>query len=405
MLDYQALLQHQVTAQCPDGRRPRSVADIQHCYPSNMLRTLPPNCAANDITDWRTVQRCLTGRFQSHNTKENGVTSTTGTTTTTTTIRHVHIIGERHSGTKFLTATLQACFPRHSTRTTFRVHRDFIRSKHFFQPISNFVVLPLSSHTKEKVSAAGAAAGGATAAGATFDQQQQHPLAESVVIVVVRHPVDWIAAMHAKPYHSPYHVAEFGNNGIVPLAWHDFVTRPWTLPNATTTAWDTVPSSATDTVDKDIINNNMAWCQDGFRYNEVVPCFYNETSGKVPTRFVRGFAPVYELQRDGSGRPFPSILDLRSEKLVNFALEIPLLMKDLSGFMIVRYEDLLRNGTHFVVEQLREILNLPPPAVAHCRPTPPQPDRLHARPVPLDFQAYVESHVDANVERLLGYLW
>ena len=329
----QLLLQHEVHPQC-DMRRPRrTVQDVQACFPTT-TRSLPPDCRT--IHDWPTVQRCLTGRYRND-----------------TAVRHVHIVGERHSGTKFLTNELQACFPRH-TRYSFRVHRDFVRSKHFFQPLL-----------------------------------WAADLEASWVVVVVRDPVDWLAAMREKPYHSPAHVAGWNETSVVPLSWYDFLQRSWTLPNVD--AWETHGEN---------IPPNNQLCQDNFRRHEVVPCSYNASSGQLGDRWTRGFAPVYELQRDHSGQPFASIVQLRTEKLVNFVLEIPLVMSSsLAGLLIVRYEDVLQNGTRFVLDQLGDLLDV---STAQCRATPPQPNRGR-RVVPADVRAYLRTHLDANVERLVGY--
>lgn len=337
-LDYQALLLQEIQPHC---KRRRTLLDIQNCFP--LQRKLPPHC--HSIQDWNDVQRCLTGRFRDD-----------------TVVHHVHIVGERHSGTKFLTQELQDCFPR-KTRYPFRVHRDFIRSKHFFQPI-------LSGHD----------------------------LRSSVVIVVVRDPVDWTAAMHEKPYHSPHHVAGWNETHAIPLDWRDFVQRPWTLSsNQDATSWEGKPHHQQQ---QQSLDDNT--CQYTFHRREVVPCEFNETSGKLADRWVRGFAPVYELQRDGSGRAFSSILELRTEKILNFVLELPILT-DLSGFLIVRYEDMMRNGTNFVLEQLRQILGLDAEAIAKCHVVPPQPERMASRPVPPEFRQYIWDHLDTSMERLLGY--
>ena len=330
LLDYQSLFAQEIKPHCI---KRKTLQDIKECFP--FVRQIQrPDC--QEIKDWTAVQRCLTGRFRKD-----------------TLLSHIHIVGERHSGTKFLTNELQKCFPR-NTRFPFRVHRDFLRSKHFFQPIL---------------------------AG--------HDLASSVVIVVVRDPVDWIAAMRAKPYHSPSHVEEFNETSFTPLAWRDFVNRPWTLQD--TEGWELQKDQAEYTV-----------CQENFHRMEVVPCVYNETSGKVAKRFINGFTPLYEMRRDGTGRPFSSIMELRKEKILNFVLELPTLL-DLSGFMIVRYEDMLRNGTQFVLDQLKDILGLDKEDMSRCRALPPQPERLGSRPVPEDFRQYLREHLDTDMEHLLGY--
>ena len=145
----------------------KSVLDIQTCHPETSVRPLGPNCS--DIRNWDDVQRCLTGRFTAfHQTSLNG---TTNDTTPPPPISEIHILGERNSGTKFVTAELQQCFPR---GPNLRVHRDFVREKHWFQPIN-------------------------------ADDDHRHRL----IVVVVRDPVEWMAAMRQSPYHSPAHVAGF----------------------------------------------------------------------------------------------------------------------------------------------------------------------------------------------------
>jgi hypothetical protein len=325
----------------------RSLRDVQACFASP--RQLPAR-DCDEVTDWSSVQRCLTGRFRPE-----------------AQIRHVHIVGERHSGTKFLTNHLQECFPRQrqqGTRSTttpdygFKVHRDFLRSKHWFQPILG------------------------------------HDMSQSVVVVLVRDPYQWVTAMLEKPYHSPFHIRRFnGTRGVVPLEWVDFVSRPWSMPLLP--GWENRSTTTTR-------QQHQQHCQMYFSRQEVVPCEYNRSSGFVPTAFANGFEPVYELRRDGSGKAFRHVLELRTEKLVNFVLELGILL-DLAGLMIVRYEDVLRNGTDFVIEDLREILQLPAHVKESCTPLPPQPDRLRGRPISKDFRRWIHKHLDRPVEHLLGY--
>lgn len=333
-IDGEVIMAHEIKPFMEGCDRRKSLEDIQRCFPSEIVRKLSPDC--QEIKDWEHLQDCLTGRFRNGNKA----------------VRHVHIVGERHSGTKFLTSQLQKCFPRR-TRFSFRVHRDFIRSKHFFQPI--------------------------------LDQD----LSQSIIVVIVRDPVDWVAAMREKPYHSPFHMKGF-NDKAIPLDWHDFVTRPWTMPRLP--GWE----NRTDDSDPKL-------CQDNFHREEVVPCEYNESSGLIPDNFFRGFYPLYEMQRDGSGRPFSSIIDLRNEKIVNFVLELPMLT-DVAGFMVVRYEDILLKGMDFVLKRLQKMLRLPDKAMNLCKNIPPQPDRLKARAVADDFRKYIVEHMDSHLESLLGYV-
>jgi hypothetical protein len=322
--------------------------DIRRCYPSEMIRKLPENCWS--VATWDDLQRCLTGRFVPLPTQYNYT---------------VHIIGERNSGTKWLQQELQQCFPRN--RVNFKIRRDFIRSKHFFQPIQR------RDHTK------------------------------SIIVSLFRNPVDWVAAMREAPYHSPRHTRGFDNitERPVPMPWQEFVSTVWATQR---TAFDL------QLIQQNRIQETLKGdtCSEHFALYEVVPCRYNLSSDdndihRIPAQRFRGYEPVYELRRDHTGRPFTNILELRRDKIVNFALEIPLLTR-LGGYAAVRYEDLLRNGTRFLLEQVADILGLDD-LPATCRPSPPQPDRLGKRVIDSDFRKYVEEYVAASAsERLLGYL-
>ena len=351
-----------------------SLRDLQDCYPPSLVRTLPkPSC--NRVEDWDDVQRCLAGHFE---------TTSTSTPADDDEIQiQVHIVGERNSGTKFVMQELQRCFPRSTTfvdqrqqKIKVRVHRDFHRSKHFFQPIL------------------------------------QGDYSKSVVVSVFRHAVEWTAAMREMPYHSPNHIVGFvesdpENNltvtanqaDILPLPWRDFVTREWStqrsLPDLELMRTNRVAETA-----------NGDTCLQRFAFNEVVPCIFNEshqdpTSIIIPEDKLRGYFPLYELQRDGSGRSFANILALRSEKIVNFLLELSMLY-NLRGYVPIRYEDLLIQGTRSLIEQVARALGLEN-VPEGCTYTEAQPKRLGHRVIPQEFRDYVNQHVDTKLERLLGY--
>ncbi|GKZ00428.1 hypothetical protein MPSEU_000995400 [Mayamaea pseudoterrestris] len=326
----------------------RTVNDIRRCYPSKHVRTLSSACDA--VETWQDLQKCLTGPFVPIDKKQNYT---------------VHIVGERNSGTKWLQDELQKCFPRH--RYHFKVRRDFIRSKHFFQPIRL---------GKDKTN--------------------------SIIVTLYRNPVDWVAAMREAPYHSPRHSLGFDETPerrVVPMPWRSFVETEWTTQRSSFDKKLIQHGRSDETLSGDI-------CAQDFAFHEVMPCRFNLTTDnlsmhQIPVHRFRGYEPIYELRRDQSGLPFRNILDLRRDKIVNFALELPLLVR-LGGYVAVRYEDLLRNGTSFVLEEIARILGLNA-LPAHCRPSPPQPERLYKRVIDPDFRKYVEEHVDFATEHLLGY--
>lgn len=357
------------------GSPARSVKDIQRCYPPKrevrlQLQQRPGECSV--VENWEQVQRCLTGRFadeKQHNLSEDMKSF------------EIHVIGERHSGTKFLVSDIQRCF---KSMPNIKVHRDFIRSKHFFQPI-------LADDKKDYT--------------------------RSIVVAVFRDPVDWVAAMHEKPYHSPNHIKGFGalpggtaaGDEIIPLPWKDFVTRYW-LTKRSQQDLDLIQTG------QHVKQTNSCAGVEHFAFNEVVPCEFGNRPGdgdvEIPESRLRGFWPVYELRRDGSGKPFQNVLELRREKIVNFLLEIPLLYgSNLGGYVAVRYEDLVKNGTEYLLEELSAMVGLGSGGGENagrlpegCVPSKGQPDKfLSQRYIPSGFRDWILEHIDHDVEKLLGY--
>jgi hypothetical protein len=322
----------------------RTAEDLKkRCYKEKAFNDLGPSCER--IETWGDVNRCLVRR------------------STPEVLDHyeISIIGERNSGTKFIMRELQQCFPR--KKFNVRTHRDFIRAKHFFQPVR---------------------------------ESRDYNFQDTILIAVFRDPVEWIAAMIEKPYHSPNHVTGFDNvtDAVIPLPWQDFVSRRWKMPRSNFDM-DLITSGRVQETYSRLI------CKQQFTFPEVVPCRYDNTSTLVPSERLRGYEPVYELRRDGTGRSFEHILELRSEKIFNFLVELPLLVK-LGGFSAVRYEDLLKDGTQSFLEQIGRIMGVDE-LPASCKPTSPQPERLGARDVPDGLKEWVNQHADVERERLLGY--
>jgi hypothetical protein len=326
-------------------RNLKSFHDVQRCY-GKAARQLPDGCTTIETHDH--VQQCLVGRYN----RDSGITE-------------IHILGERNSGTKFLVEELQGCFPRSATFK--KVHRDFLRSKHFFQPIDR------SSRNRAD----------------TFRS--------SLIVLIVRDPVDWMAAMLDRPYHSPAHVAEFANNSkAVPLPWREFVQKPWTTDRP---EWDRELARNETVRDQPV-------CRQGFRQSEIVPClaYFPDNPWKIPKALWRGYAPLYEMNRT-SQEPYDHALQMRSDKTVNWLMEVPLVL-DVGGFVLVRYEDLLRNGTSSLIEQVARLVGVPNP-IDHeprCQPQGPQPERIGQRTIPDDFREWIAQNLDPATESLYGYI-
>lgn len=320
-------------------RRPRTIQELKSCYPSEI--SIEEGCEEGHIRTWTDVQRCIIGPP-----RRKGLAFPPSEQQT------IHILGERHSGTKFVTQVLQNCFPK---RTTLRVRRDLLRSKHFFQPLQDLFTVQTST-----------------------------------VVVVVREAESWMAAMLEKPYHAPYHVQSFAEGKIEPLSWQEFVARPWTAPFASSSSSDIATANDSDV------------CQHYFSADEVRPCrkIENLTAPpwNIPFNRQRGFHPVYELNVHENGRPYDHLLQLRADKIRNFVLHVPLLLPHHS-VVVVRYEDLLRNGTqHLLVDAVARAVGVAPV----CTPPGPQPTRQRRQADPA-FRRWMAQHIDLDTERLLGY--
>jgi len=167
----------------------------------------------------------------------------------------LHLIGERHSGTKWMTQVLNDCFGNYST---IQVRSGLTRWKHWFQTDGTYATR------------------------------------NAVVVAQFRHVLQWVEAMRIVPYHSPAHIN---------LTWNEFVTKPWTMEryglDVVLNNKQTLYSFRTSKSESD----QEAICSNGFDPHEVVPCFENETL-HLPSG--RNVTPLYELNHDGSGQPYVS---------------------------------------------------------------------------------------------------
>ena len=122
----------------------------------------------------------------------------------------LHLIGERHTGTKWITSELERCFNRSVV-----VSPNLTRWKHWFQANGTIYQTP-----------------------------------NAVVVLQIRNVYDWMTAMHDHPYHSPDHFH---------LDWQSFLTTPWTFQRA-------VPS-------EHIVNQtHPPPCQCEFWPGQILPC-------------------------------------------------------------------------------------------------------------------------------------
>jgi hypothetical protein len=191
------------------------------------------------------------------------------------------------------------------------------------------------------------------------------------------------------------HMKGFDETGkAIPMGWEEFVSKPWAMKNRSLQDYQILEEMKQ--------NPQKAFpCRSGLKFHEVMPCRFDP--GSIPKDLVRMQNPVYELKRGGENdEPYANILELRSDKIVNFLLEVGLI-PDLRGYLAVRFEDLMRNGTRTFLEQVGQIVfglsELPP----ECQPQEPKPEMLGRRKIPDGLRKWVEEHLVLHTERLLGY--
>mmetsp|Transcript_10070 Transcript_10070/g.28664 ORF Transcript_10070/g.28664 Transcript_10070/m.28664 type:complete len:426 (-) Transcript_10070:102-1379(-) len=327
----------------------RSFDDIVQCVPETARLRLTGKCATS-IESWDGVQRCLNGPRPWYAPNDSH-----------TTIRPtINLIGERNSGTKWIVEEMQKCFPL--DKYGIKIQRDLWgRSKHFFQEV-----------------------------GWNPPAQGSH-----VVIAIFRDPVEWVAAMIEKPYHMPAHMNGFDdNNKPIPMHWQEFVEKPWTMRRSNN---DNVLLEKKRKHPRQFLP-----CRNGMQYHEVVPCRFDK--GTVPDSVVREQYPVYELKRGGNAsidEAYRNIMELRTDKIVNFLLEVPIML-GVGAYLAIRYEDMLQNGTEATLRQIGKLIGfdeLPPT----CQPQKPRPESLHRRQIPDGLRQWVLQHQNRDTERLLGY--
>jgi hypothetical protein len=254
-------------------------------------------------------------------------------------IEELSIIGERNSGTRWMSSHLKDCF-----NDTILVRHYLVRYKHWFQ----------------------------------HDVPNGRERRRTLVVAMFRDPYYWVEAMRKVPHHAPLHYK---------LGWEDFVTTPWTMPRAP--------------LDLELRYNESdptnIKCQEYFQYHQINSClnrpFPKGYFDKKPS--MSGHQPQYELRLDGSGRPYGSILDMRSDKIKN---HLSVAEWDWVEKLIhVRYEDLLKKGTHNLIRYIEQLTG----AKSNCDPYPPQ-DR-HTRPLEDSYISWMTKFVDWETEALIGY--
>ena len=251
-------------------------------------------------------------------------------------ITTIHLIGERHCGTKWITNHLTECFG-----DDVRVFNRYSRWKHWFQ----------------------------------YEDEQKISPGSALVVAMFRDPYDWIDSMRKKPYHSPNHFN---------LDWKEFLTRPWTMERGP--------------ADKGLLKSNSKYnttCMHRFPFDEVIPCSRLDRNMYNGTMNGKTVGVTYELNHDGSGQAYDSILELRSDKIKNF-----LGLKDFDGvgsFIPVQFEYMVTRGTSELINEVENLTGIR----AHCKGT--QPQLLRSKTFDPLFVEWMNEHLDWETERLIGY--
>jgi hypothetical protein len=165
------------------------------------------------------------------------------------------------------------------------------------------------------------------------------------------------------------------------------VTKPWKGPRKINDYHLLKKSGSYEQVEHDMGTT----CVSNYTWNEVIPCANDDFTP------IEGYARyMYELDHDGSGRAYPSIVDLRREKILNF-----LSMEKMMGvkyFHPTRYEDLYKDGTGGLLAMLEKETG----KKSKCEPIEGKGIIKH-KDVPKEFVQWMNKFVDWEVEGMVGY--
>lgn len=276
-------------------------------------------------------------------------------------VDRIAIIGERNSGTRWITKELQRCFPQ------VKVKSELVRWKHWFQE----------------------------------DDNQEH--LTTLVVAQYRDPYFWAEAMRHVPHHAPNHLFLNAESD-----WEKFMTKKWTLGSR--------PKRDLELKNKD----EVGVCYENFNYNELESCVegsnedpeYKKMFDKKTGLNKFGFKiddphdfkadkPMYELKRDGSGEPFDNLMDMRAAKIRNF-MEIKKWnwVKDLVS---IRYEAMLEKGTESLIKQIENITTYKGVTQLQRNCTPSAAQKRPQRSLNPELVNWITDNIDWDAEKSIGY--
>jgi len=264
----------------------------------------------------------------------------------------IALLGERNTGTRWMTSELEKCFTSEDTpELGLEVKSQLIRWKHWFQ---------------EEV---------------TPDDKERE---DTLVINMFRNVYEWTEAMRKVPHHSPMHLRK---------NWKDFVTTPWTMPRPKR---DLIHAESTEPI-----------CYQKFHYSQLVSCVKGSKDDPEYTgnwkRDFSGWEPIYEMRHrpsaDGTqkrGDAYKSIVDMRADKIRNFVEDVEKFTW-VTQVLNVQYEQLLMQGTESLISRIEELTGVK----RMCEPTGSQTRKK--RKLDPDMVEWLNENVDWETEALVGY--
>lgn len=104
------------------------------------------------------------------------------------------------------------------------------------------------------------------------------------------------------------------------------------------------------------------------------------------------------MRNDGSGEPYESLLELRTDKIRNFLSVAS--YEGVSDVWVVQYEYLVHKGTQHLLDRLAEWTGVEP----NCEAKPPQTRKpKKSRLIPPEFARHVREHLNWTVEGWIGF--
>jgi len=289
----------------------------------------------------------------------------------------IHVIGERHTGTRWLHRHLQQCFG-----DKIKVYDRLSRYKYWFQ---------------------------------VDDESKDYGL----VVATSRNVYDWLYAMKEKPLHAPWH---YNTNENTTFSLDVFINRRW-IPNYG--IWTDLNLLQEDQQLLYLFKNAklflnitygkrlfMEKCYDGFTFFDVIPCSYNDRM-RTKTLFQivdndlddGDSSAVYEMRKDhpvgdGDFVPYKSILELRRDKMINFHSEVPQFWST-QHYLPMRFEDMVEVGTESLLQEIENKMGIE----RSCQPAKldvPYNGNMKDL-IPPEHRALINLGVDWSAESIMGY--